>query len=231
MKHRVLEVLSGVAEHGPITLDGLCERIPRSRSAIYRALKTLHDDGWIRRWLNGRDYVVTSKLDELLAFAEIGTSEIERFVLKSKKIDLASKFVVRVSIQYEKDTLQLVDSSEYDPSLSARNPTIEAIEHNLVAATTLSQMGIRRHRCYDAWSERDEKRCWETLQSDGYFFDEISSSGYVVGFSKNVQLIVIEVAPKGPFLAQEQIHKTTQNVRDLARSEQILVDTPRQNVA
>ncbi|MCD1625757.1 MAG: helix-turn-helix domain-containing protein [Paracoccaceae bacterium] len=45
---RVLLVMESILLHGPVTLGGLCELLPISRAAIWRALNTLRSRGWVR---------------------------------------------------------------------------------------------------------------------------------------------------------------------------------------
>lgn len=65
MAHRVIEVFEAVALFGPITLDDLTKKLPRSRSSVYRALVALYKDGWIRRSINGRSYYISPRLENL----------------------------------------------------------------------------------------------------------------------------------------------------------------------
>jgi hypothetical protein len=45
---RVLLVMETILLHGPVTLGGLCDLLPISRAAIWRALNTLRTRGWVR---------------------------------------------------------------------------------------------------------------------------------------------------------------------------------------
>jgi DNA-binding MarR family transcriptional regulator len=45
---RVLLVMETILLNGPVTLGGLCDLLPISRAAIWRALNTLRARGWVR---------------------------------------------------------------------------------------------------------------------------------------------------------------------------------------
>lgn len=63
MSCRVLEVLEAVAMFGPASVDEICEKLPRTRSSVYRPLKALDVDGRIRRSLNGGSFLISRRME------------------------------------------------------------------------------------------------------------------------------------------------------------------------
>ena len=74
---RLLQVFEAVVRYGPISLDNTFPLVGRSRSATFRALKTLETSGWIRRTFNGRQYVATSVIDDLSEQGAISPPELD----------------------------------------------------------------------------------------------------------------------------------------------------------
>lgn len=116
MQNRIFELLECVAKNGPITLDQLAKTTGISRSATFRGLKRLEDGGWIRLRLNGRQYVLTSKVEQKLNAKIEPKKEIEQFTpIISRSVELRS-IRVRIFQQQTTATTELVDDSEYNSS-------------------------------------------------------------------------------------------------------------------
>lgn len=116
MQTRIFEILETVAKHGPITLDELAQKTDISRSATFRGLKRLEDGGWIRLRLNGRQYVLTSRVEQRLNSKVEPKKEIEQLTpVISQSIDLKS---IRTRIFQQETTVsaELVDDSIYNCS-------------------------------------------------------------------------------------------------------------------
>ncbi|WP_375281563.1 MarR family transcriptional regulator [Pseudooctadecabacter sp.] len=113
MQTRIFEILEYVAKFGPITLDQLTERTGFSRSATFRGLKRLEEGGWVRLRLNGRQYVLTCRVEQKLNTKVEPKEEIERLTpIIDQCIDLKS-IRVRIFQQETTATIELVDDSEY----------------------------------------------------------------------------------------------------------------------
>lgn len=116
MQSRIFEVLEGVAKHGPITLDEVAKKTGISRSATFRALKRLEEGGWIRQRLNGRQYVLTSKVEKKLNSKIEPKQEIEKLTpIIVENVDL-KLFRIRVFQQQTTSSAELVDDSMYNTS-------------------------------------------------------------------------------------------------------------------
>lgn len=116
MQNRIFDLLENVARYGPVTLDQLTEKTGISRSATFRGLKRLEDGGWIRLRLNGRQYVLTSRVEQKLNTKVEPKEEIEQLTpIINRSINLK---IVRVRIfqQETTATVELVDDSEYNSS-------------------------------------------------------------------------------------------------------------------
>lgn len=113
MQTRIFEILENVAKFGPITLDQLTDRTGFSRSATFRGLKRLEEGGWVRLRLNGRQYVLTCRVEQKLNAKVEPKEEIERLTpIINQCIDLKS-IRVRIFQQETTATVELVDDSEY----------------------------------------------------------------------------------------------------------------------
>lgn len=116
MQNRIFDLLENVARYGPITLDQLTEQTGISRSATFRGLKRLEEGGWIRLRLNGRQYVLTSRVEQKLNTKVEPKEEIEQLTpIISCSIDLKT-VRVRIFQQETTATVELVDDSEYNSS-------------------------------------------------------------------------------------------------------------------
>ncbi|SFG32826.1 MarR family transcriptional regulator [Roseobacter denitrificans] len=113
MQNRIFEILENVAKYGPITLDELAQKTAISRSATFRGLKRLEDGGWIRLRLDGRQYVLTSRVEQKLNSKVEPKKEIEQLTpVITQSIDLKS---IRTRIFQQETTVsaELVDDSIY----------------------------------------------------------------------------------------------------------------------
>lgn len=116
MQNRIFDLLENVARYGPITLDQLTEQTGISRSATFRGLKRLEEGGWIRLRLNGRQYVLTSRVEQKLNTKVEPKEEIEQLTpIISRSVDLRT-VRVRIFQQETTATVELVDDSEYNSS-------------------------------------------------------------------------------------------------------------------
>lgn len=123
MQNRIFELLETVAKNGPITLDQLSGRTGISRSATFRGLKRLEEGGWIRLRLNGRQYVLTSRVEQRLNTKVEPKPEIEQLTpIIAESIDLKT-IRVRIFQQETTTSIALVDDSEYN--------SMERIDHSM----------------------------------------------------------------------------------------------------
>ncbi len=108
---RIFELLESVAKCGPATLDEVSCNTGISRSATFRGLKKLQAGGWIRLRLDGRQYVLTSRVEDRLQSDTEPKKEIEQLsTLVANKLDLRA---IRIRIFQQKTTMttELVDDS------------------------------------------------------------------------------------------------------------------------
>lgn len=79
--YRVLLVMDTIGEHGPISLNALCKRLPDiSRAGIWRAAAALRDYGWVRTRLSDNAFELTSKVDFRLANAHFAHEATQQAV-------------------------------------------------------------------------------------------------------------------------------------------------------
>lgn len=111
MAAKILEVLESVAMHGPATLDQITDKLPRTRSSVYRALVNLERSGWIRRSLNGRCFTITSKMEELSVNQFFASACADKIINTLKRMNL--KLEVLVILHVKGTEFSIVDSSQY----------------------------------------------------------------------------------------------------------------------
>lgn len=113
MQSRLFDLLENIAAYGPITLDALAERSGFSRSATFRGLKTLQNGGWVRLRLNGREYVLTSKVEAKLCAKVEPRPEIEKLTQFLKTCIDFRTFQTHIFQQRTTSKAELVDDSVY----------------------------------------------------------------------------------------------------------------------
>ncbi len=111
-RSRLLEVLEGVVNYGPISLNDLHPKVQRSRSATYRALKELEENGWVRRRLGGNRYILTSRMDRLLSAATISFSEMDTLVPLLGRFAMEHNLHVDVAVMQSRTKVVLIESTE-----------------------------------------------------------------------------------------------------------------------
>lgn len=137
LQTRIFELLENVAKFGPITLDQLTEITGISRSATFRGLKRLEEGGWIRLRLNGRQYVLTCRVEQKLNTRIEPKEEIERLTpIINDCTDLKS-IRVRIFQQETTASVELVDDSEYN--------SFERLDHSMAFECGEFLLGTLQH--------------------------------------------------------------------------------------
>ncbi|WP_170419696.1 hypothetical protein [Ruegeria atlantica] len=111
-RSRLLQVYETVVRFGPISLDCAFPLVKRSRSATFRALKTLEISGWIRRTLNGHQYVATATIDELSEQGTVSLPELDSLCLILRECRKQHRLQMQVGFYITNRTFHLVECSE-----------------------------------------------------------------------------------------------------------------------
>jgi hypothetical protein len=74
---RILIIAETIARYGPITLAQLTERLQFSRGAIWRAVNTMRNQGWVRMRLGDNAYEMRSAFANMFAQCHHALAEIE----------------------------------------------------------------------------------------------------------------------------------------------------------
>lgn len=77
---RLLVVLGAVAEHGPISLSQLNDRLDVSRASIWRALDTLRTAGWVRMRLGDRAFELERDIQKAMCMAYTSLPQVVQTV-------------------------------------------------------------------------------------------------------------------------------------------------------
>lgn len=116
--YRVLLVMDTIGEHGPISLNNLCKRLPNvSRAGIWRAVAMLRDYGWVRSRLSDNAFELTSQLDFKLANAYFAHEATQRAVVKIQKHLAQGATQVTVGTFIAPGQLVIIESTQMDAQI------------------------------------------------------------------------------------------------------------------
>lgn len=76
--HRILNIFESVAEQGPLTLEDVVKATGIPRTACFRSLKVLEDQGWIRPQMGSGAFAVTAGFGAKLRRAQKTYEEIDQ---------------------------------------------------------------------------------------------------------------------------------------------------------
>ena len=74
---RILIIAETIARYGPITLAQLTDRLQFSRGAIWRAVSTMRNQGWVRMRLGDNAYEMRSSFANMFAQSHHALAEID----------------------------------------------------------------------------------------------------------------------------------------------------------
>lgn len=113
MASRVLEVLEAVAMFGPASLDEISEKLPRTRSSVYRTLKALEVNGWIRRSLNGRSFLLSSRMERLADCQFNMSDEVADVIDIFRKKLINQRLLLTIAAHVKGKDFAIVDSNAF----------------------------------------------------------------------------------------------------------------------
>lgn len=205
MPERILEVLETVAVHGPCTLGDVTNKLPRTRSAVYRALITLEREGWVRRSLNTRLYFLTSKVERMLSMQFVTPDEVERILGLIQTLIAGADVHVAVFSHLRADKFVQIDSSRY-PFQSDPNPMEqEHLSCVLAVLKAFKLLNLPHVPPRPADRGRDEGVARD-LRRDGFVVFRDADLGILPLQLPSRELVLIVLGPKGePDPAREAI--------------------------
>lgn len=74
---RILIIAETIARHGPITLAQLVDQLQFSRGAIWRAINTMRDMGWVRMRMGDNAYEIRKTMVDLFMHGHQSLAEVE----------------------------------------------------------------------------------------------------------------------------------------------------------
>jgi hypothetical protein len=111
MPTKELQVLELISQYGPCTLDELTSAGAFTRSSVYRSLTKLESCGWVRRSLDGRRYVLSSKIERVLDQASFPTRHAEYILDSIKENSLNAKYRLALVHHVRGGALEIVDTT------------------------------------------------------------------------------------------------------------------------
>jgi DNA-binding transcriptional ArsR family regulator len=194
MSSRILEVLKEVAMFGPASLDEICEKLPRTRSTVYRALKALEVDGWIRRSLNGRSFLISRRM-ERLADCQFNMSDNITEIIDIFRIKLRNQRLLPIIDSHiNNNNSSIMDSNVFPIPTVLEYPYRRDMLSNFVAAISVS--GTRTLNNRSAWqNEKSKFREISTgIREEGYVISnefELRFLPVLIGLG-NMVIVMIE---------------------------------------
>jgi DNA-binding transcriptional ArsR family regulator len=216
MVNRVLEVLEGVAVYGPVTLDEITARLPRTRSSVYRALKSLEADGWIRRSLNGRSYSISSKMEKLSDLQFNISDDIGELVKVLHALPGRSKLSFTLVAHVRGVEFAIIDSCIFPLPLEVKCSYQKEKLASLVSA--MRNGGLLRNSPKQASLENEDSfySLYKELQAFGYVFCEDLDTGMVPVSLSSGELVIILIT--GRSFLQSGLDKTRKVIDSLITS-------------
>lgn len=201
MSNRVLEVLEAVAKFGPASLDEISGRLPRTRSSVYRALKSLEVDGWIRRSLNGRSFLLSCRM-ERLADSPYTTSEGTAEVIDILRSKLKNqRFLLTIVTHIKGNDFAIIDTNAFPIPTLFECPYKKDILADLVAAKSESKSRTLPQR--SAWLNKQAKlaEISKKISEDGYLISEELEMGLLPVLVDSGELLIVILENKSHSIA------------------------------
>jgi hypothetical protein len=191
MSNRVLEVLEAVAKFGPASLDELSDELPRTRSSVYRALKSLEVDGWIRRSLNGRSFLLSSRMERLAdspSTTSQGTAEVID-ILRGKLKN--QRFLLTIVTRIKGNEFSIIDTNAFPIPALLECPYKKDILADVLAAKSESKSRTLPQR--SAWLNNKTKltEISKKISEDGYMISEELELGLLPVLVDSGELLIV----------------------------------------
>lgn len=203
---KLLQVYEAVVLHGPISLDCAFPLIRRSRSATFRALKTLEKSGWIRRTLNGHQYVATSVIDGLSASGAISLPELDLLCSLLSKYRKQHKLRIQAGFYITVRSFHLLECSEsktrLDLVLCPTKENISCAAFSILPKARQNKILTEIDAGLDLIA-RDQLRVQvrqyrSFLLSQGYIVEACGTAAYIGLTTPDGQYGALSVAPSLP---------------------------------
>jgi len=196
MSSRVLEVLEAVAMFGPASLDEISEKLPRTRSSVYRALRTLEGAGWIRRSLNGRSFSISCRM-ERLADCQFNMSDDIAEVIDIFRDKLKNqRLLLTIAAHIKGIDFAIMDSNAFPIPVLLECPHRKDMLFDLVTAITSS--GSRTLHQRSAWLNDNSKfgEISTRIREDGYVISDEFEIGLIPVLIGSGELIIVMLENK-----------------------------------
>lgn len=206
---KLLKVFETVVRFGPISLDDTYPLVDRSRSATFRALKTLELSGWIRRTFNGRQYVATSVIDNLSGQGTISSQELDLLCPLLSGYQKQNNLRLQVGFYVTPKTFYVLECSEKgsiaDLVLCPSQEAIACTAFCLLSASRQEKIFNDLNETLDLTS-RDALRARvrkysQSLQTRGYVCDSSEIEGFIGLETSSGQVGALSVAPRAKWSA------------------------------
>lgn len=196
MASRVLEVLEAVAMFGPASLDEISEKLPRTRSSVYRTLKALEVNGWIRRSLNGRSFLLSSRMERLADCQFNMSDEVADVIDIFRKKLINQRLLLTIAAHVKGKDFAIVDSNAFPLPVVLECQYRRDMLSDLV--TAVSSSGSRTIHQRSAWLNENSKfRAITTgISEAGYFISDEFEMGLLPVFINSGELVIIMLENK-----------------------------------
>lgn len=153
---RVLKVAETVAKHGPVTHKELCAHLSISRAAIWRALKVLRDNGWVRMRLGDNAFEIDSELTRRFVAADTSGAFMRSVAPIMREIADAGPFHVEVGC-FQQDGIFKIIEATYRGKISSH--ALSMVDDDIVIAAQLEMpmSRVRQHlSVFQTFATREE---------------------------------------------------------------------------
>lgn len=208
---RLLQVFEMVVRFGPISLDDTYPLVDRSRSATFRALKTLELSGWIRRTFNGHQYVATSMIDNLSEQGSVSPPELDLICSLLSGYQKRNSLGLQVGFYITPMRFHLLECSEKgsmaDLVLCPEQDAIACVAFCLLSAFRQKKIFNDLDGALDLISRDDlrarVRKYSQSLQDRGYLYDPSETKGFVGLEASSGQVGALSVEPKAKWSATD----------------------------
>jgi hypothetical protein len=169
LSSKILKVLEAVATFGPATLDQITAKLPYTRSSVYRALILIENEGWIRRSLNGRNFLLTDKMEDISNRSAYQPAGIVDLVNMLESMRKETRLTLSIVTQIKANVFCVVDSTDFPLILENVPPETEKLLG--IIATLIAKLGLASvpHRKPREQESSNTQRIADSLVSHGYF--------------------------------------------------------------
>jgi predicted transcriptional regulator len=214
MSNRVLEVLEAVAVFGPASLDEICDKLPRTRSSVYRSLKVLEIDGWIRRSLNGRSFQISCRMEKL-SEGQTGASDNITDIIDTLRNKLKNqRLLLTIASHIKGDEFEIIDSNTFPIPKLLECPYRRDMLSDLVTAISIG--GNRTLLQRSAWLNENSKlrEISTKISEEGYLISTEFEMGLLPILVDSGELIIVVLENKSHSITS--LGRIQETLRDFA---------------